>query len=134
MPFVEFVIDGPLAGKGRPRWSPKNNVIHTPRKTEKAEEAIAWLGRAAMRFKKMTERPVRVTMRVHMPYPVKWSAKRRSETTYFVGRPDCDNQSKIVLDSLNKIVWNDDAQVAHLEVIRLYSEQPHTLVVVEELS
>lgn len=34
-------------------------------------------------------------------------------------RRDADNLSKCVLDGLNKIIWKDDTQVMHLEVIKL---------------
>ena len=37
-------------------------------------------------------------------------------------KPDSDNIAKIVLDSLNKIAFYDDSQVADLRVIKKWTE------------
>ena len=38
-------------------------------------------------------------------------------------KPDSDNIAKIVLDSLNKIAFDDDAQVVELTVIKKWTEE-----------
>lgn len=47
-------------------------------------------------------------------------------------KPDVDNLAKIVLDSLNKIAY-DDAQVCRLLVEKRYGETPQVLVRLSEL-
>lgn len=48
-------------------------------------------------------------------------------------RPDVDNYCKAVLDSLNGVVWIDDAQICSLHVYKVYDEKPRVTVTVEEL-
>lgn len=38
-------------------------------------------------------------------------------------KPDSDNIAKIVLDSLNKIAFDDDAQVVELTVVKKWTEE-----------
>lgn len=44
--------------------------------------------------------------------------------------PDVDNVAKGLLDCLNKIVWDDDAQISKLEVER-FVYQPENMTVIE---
>jgi len=39
-----------------------------------------------------------------------------------IGRPDIDNLVKLVLDALNKIAWDDDAQVVDIAARKLYED------------
>jgi Holliday junction resolvase RusA-like endonuclease len=41
-----------------------------------------------------------------------------------VKKPDTDNIAKIVLDSLNKIAYDDDSQIVELIVKKFYSDNP----------
>lgn len=50
-----------------------------------------------------------------------------------ITRPDCDNYAKSILDSLNSIVWLDDAQIVALHVYKFYGEKPRVVVKVEEI-
>ena len=47
-------------------------------------------------------------------------------------KPDLDNISKIILDALNKVAFNDDKQVAQLSITKRYGEQPFVKVYLEE--
>jgi Holliday junction resolvase RusA-like endonuclease len=50
-------------------------------------------------------------------------------------KSDADNIAKIVLDSLNKIAYYDDAQVVELEVKKIYAQsEPYVDVLIEEIS
>ena len=48
-------------------------------------------------------------------------------------KPDLDNVAKIVLDSLNKIAFDDDSQVTRLIVEKHFSDQPRVEVTLREL-
>ena len=39
---------------------------------------------------------------------------------FYTKKPDCDNIAKIILDALNGIAYDDDSQVAMLNVVKLY--------------
>lgn len=43
-------------------------------------------------------------------------------------RPDLDNTTKAVLDSLNGVAWEDDSQVARLVVSKTYGTEARTTV------
>ena len=51
-------------------------------------------------------------------------------------RPDIDNLAKAVIDGLNGIAFNDDAQIADLHVTKKYHAgdgQSKTIVIVENI-
>jgi Holliday junction resolvase RusA-like endonuclease len=44
-------------------------------------------------------------------------------------KPDSDNIAKIILDSLNKVAYNDDSQIVEIAVKKLYSLTPRVELV-----
>ena len=47
-------------------------------------------------------------------------------------KPDLDNYTKAILDALNGLIWDDDAKIVHMELDKLYSEQPRIEIEVHE--
>jgi len=47
--------------------------------------------------------------------------KDTAERLWKATKPDSDNVAKIVMDSLNGLVWTDDAQVCELAVSQFYA-------------
>jgi Holliday junction resolvase RusA-like endonuclease len=43
-------------------------------------------------------------------------------------KPDTDNLAKIILDSLNKMAYDDDSQIVTLTVQKFYSDEPRVEV------
>lgn len=78
--------------------------------------------------------PLAVGITFCLPMPVGWSIARRREAVLGKmvpsGKPDLDNLVKLVLDCGNKAVWDDDAQITALHVMKVYSETPRTVVTV----
>jgi Holliday junction resolvase RusA-like endonuclease len=68
-----------------------------------------------------------VTMEARLPVPKSWSQKKRDAALCGAllptGKPDGDNYAKM-LDSLNQIVWVDDAQIVDLRIRKFYSARP----------
>jgi Holliday junction resolvase RusA-like endonuclease len=52
---------------------------------------------------------------------------------YHSGRPDLDNLTKFVQDSLNKIFYKDDALICQLIAKKMYSERPRTEILITTL-
>jgi Holliday junction resolvase RusA-like endonuclease len=52
---------------------------------------------------------------------------------YHSGRPDLDNLTKFVQDSLNKIYYRDDVLICQLTAKKLYSENPRTEIIIKTL-
>lgn len=46
---------------------------------------------------------------------------------------DCDNLAKIILDSLNKIAYDDDSGISKLVVDKIYGEMPRVEITLEEI-
>lgn len=83
------------------------------------------------------EGPLFVLVEAHVPIPKALSTKPKlalieagklRPTT----RPDLDNYLKC-LDSLNGIVWRDDAQIVMLSSVKSYSEKPRLVVTISEV-
>lgn len=47
--------------------------------------------------------------------------------------PDLDNCVKFLLDSGNKIIWQDDSIVCSMSIKKVYSENPRTEFIITEL-
>lgn len=52
---------------------------------------------------------------------------------YHSGRPDLDNLTKFVQDSLNKIFYKDDALIYMLIACKKYSERPRTEITIKTI-
>ena len=55
-----------------------------------------------------------------------------SAPRYPTGRPDVDNLGKIVGDSLNELLFGDDAQIVDLQVVKHFGD-PRTIICAEEV-
>jgi len=76
--------------------------------------------------------PVIMTIVAYFRYPASMSKKQRAITQYVTKKPDGDNIVKITSDALNKLAYEDDSQVAHCEVSKLYTEGAEQVVVTLE--
>jgi Holliday junction resolvase RusA-like endonuclease len=47
--------------------------------------------------------------------------------------PDFDNLEKFAVDSINKIVFEDDKQIVSCRTDKRYSERPRTEILIKEL-
>lgn len=69
-----------------------------------------------------------------LPIPQSISKKRREELHFVSKRPDLDNLAKAVMDAINNVgIWEDDSQVAHLDVRKIYSDEPRCLITIREV-
>ena len=114
-PSVSLVIDGQPRAKERPRVVRcKNGTMrtYTPPRTKRAEAQIHWLFRQEHPDHRAFKGDVAVILHFYC------KGKRRM---------DVDNLTKLVLDALNAVAWDDDKQVVRLRVAVEYdSPRPHT--------
>lgn len=69
-----------------------------------------------------------------LPIPQSISKKKREELHFVSKRPDLDNLAKAVMDAINNVgLWEDDSQVAHLDVRKIYSDEPRCLITIREV-
>lgn len=124
---IHINADGKLAGKGRPRFG--NGHAYTPAKTRAAEASLGFEAKVVMLDRKLRPFEGAVKLTIHTFHVRPKSSKKEWPT----GKPDFDNVQKTVGDSLNKIVWNDDAQVVQVEYGRYWAAKDRYFIRVEEL-
>ena len=137
MIHIEFTVDGPPIGKGRPKAVRFGNQVrmYTPKKTSEYETDIAFKAAQIMGDTKPVETPVSVGVLAYYPIPASWSKKRQQAAIDGIeipGKPDLDNVLKAVLDALNGVVYVDDKQVVRLTGGKAYSSYPRLVVWVTE--
>lgn len=115
---IRITVPGKPVGKGRPRFG--NGFTYTPKKTVEYENLVrfAWMQKGADKL----SGKLRAVIVAHFPIPKGTSKKKRAsmDGTMYDKKPDCDNIAKIILDALNGIAYDDDAQVALLSVVKIY--------------
>jgi Holliday junction resolvase RusA-like endonuclease len=127
-----ITVPGVARGKGRPRFG--NGRTFTDSKTANAE---AWVKVCAMQQvgQLMLECPLAVLIKVTCEIPASWSKVKRALAANGdirpTARPDVDNIAKLACDSLNKIIWRDDAQIVTLTVAKVFGPEAGTEITVE---
>lgn len=128
-PFLDFTVYAKAVGKARPRVTTRFGYAHayTPAKTREFENLVGWSAKQAMRqcLPIASECALFVQITVSLVPPLSWSRKRRSDVfgAFCSKKPDTDNVAKAILDAMNGIVYEDDAQVAGLVVQKFYAEK-----------
>jgi Holliday junction resolvase RusA-like endonuclease len=139
MSSLSITIYGAPVPKGRPRATTIGGHarLYTPGKTRRYEDLIRLEGGRAMEGRALLAGPLAVEVRAFLPIP---KSLNKAKTAAAIDgslrpttRPDCDNYAKVV-DGLNGIAWNDDAQIVSLLATKHYSDRPRLELVAEELS
>lgn len=131
--MIAFTVPGEPVGKGRPRFVRATGRTYTPPRTANYESRITEAAASAMIGRDLFEGPLRVTIRATFIVPQSWSQKRKREAVWKTSKPDADNLAKII-DSLNGIVFHDDAQVVDLTGQKRYAPKAEMIICVEPLS
>ena len=117
------VIEGKIKGKARPRVC--RGHAFTPKETVEYEKLVR--GCYVLQDGRYLEGPIRAVITAYYKIPKSYSKKRvqaiREGLEQPVKKPDADNIAKIILDSLNKIAFNDDSQIIELIVLKKYTEE-----------
>lgn len=136
---VKFVVPGEPKGKGRPRVENRHgkSIARTPEDTvvyENLVKTVYYQQCQRAQFPKGT--PLEVRVMAYYSIPQSESKKRQammeSHQIRPMKKPDVDNVVKIILDSLNKIAYHDDAQVVDCMFRKFYSYQPRVVVTIQE--
>lgn len=121
----KVIIEGKIKGKARPRFNTRTGHAITPKDTVQYENWVKMCYRE-QQAEKYLEGPLRALIVAYYKIPKSYTKKRieaiRKGEEYPTKKPDLDNIAKIVLDSLNKIAFDDDAQIVELTVLKRYTE------------
>lgn len=117
MASVSFDVFGKVRGKGRPRFT-RGGRPYTPKATRDYEAAIRdAFENATGRPPEPFSGPIAVSIMTYRQLPKSTPKSVSSEPD--THKPDIDNVAKIVLDALNGVAWEDDAQVVSLTASKL---------------
>ena len=118
-----IVIEGKIKGKARPRVY--NGHAFTPKDTVNYENWVKLCYQ--QQGGKLLQGSIRANIIAYYKIPKSYSKKRvqaiREGKEYPQKKPDADNIAKIILDSLNKIAFDDDSQVTELTVLKRWTEE-----------
>jgi Holliday junction resolvase RusA-like endonuclease len=134
---LAFTIPGRVSGKGRPKFARRGNFVtaYTPAATRSMEAIVKDFGAQAMAGTDLMTGALRLDIRAFLHHPESWSKKRKAASRFVTGKPDCDNVAKLIGDSLNGVVWKDDAQISVFLFVRQYvTDGPEQVkITIEEL-
>lgn len=134
--IFSFEINEKPIGKERPRVNTKTGKVYTPTKTSNFEDKVKWAFKSKYNIEtepSTNEFSVKLVFEFE---PAKSLSNKKKENLYGKGynhKPDIDNLSKSILDSLNGIVYKDDAQVTILLAVKEYATENKILVEMEEM-
>lgn len=134
MPDYNFVVLGRPKGKGRPRFARKGKFVttYTPKETEEYEKKIRQVFREKYGNAKPLNGNVEMKIIACFAVPKGTSKKKAAELldTPYPKKPDADNISKIVLDSLNAVAFEDDNAVVKLHVEKYYASTEYISIAI----
>lgn len=118
-----IVVEGKIKGKARPRVF--NGHAVTPKDTVNYENWVRLCYQ--QQGNGLIEGSIRARIVAYYKIPKSYTKKRvqaiREGLEYPCKKPDSDNIAKIILDSLNKIAFDDDAQIVELTVLKRWTEE-----------
>lgn len=118
-----IVVDGKIKGKARPRFF--NGRAITPKDTVNYENWVkmCYQQQGGKYLKGSIKAEIIAYYKIPKSYTKKRTKAIKDGLEHPNKKPDLDNIAKIILDSLNKIAFDDDAQVVDLKVSKRYTEE-----------
>lgn len=136
---VQFIVPGEVKGKGRPRVTIRGGyaMAYTPKDTVNYENLVKYIYAEKCGHYFDEKKPLYANIYAFYQIPKSTSKKKakemESKSIRPTKKPDLDNVAKLILDSLNKIAFNDDSQIVRLCVGKYYSDRPRVEVEIGEL-
>jgi len=143
---LEFTVPGVPRPKDRPRariagYGKKQFVaFYNTKEVENAENHVLIFATEAMQKQgvSMFESAIALDLLFYVQIPKSFSRVKRERANNGdivpVTKPDLDNYVKLVMDAMNKVVYKDDNLVVALRARKGYSDNPGTVIIIEELS
>lgn len=136
---VTFEVPGEPVAKGRPRFVKTGSSTRavTPAKTRNYEAWVKDCYCTQVGTSTLLHGPIEAEIIACFRIPE--SGSRRKRQAMLEGelrpmkKPDGDNITKIILDSLNGIAYGDDKEIVSLHCTKIYSDRPRVEVTLREL-
>ncbi|MGG3798009.1 RusA family crossover junction endodeoxyribonuclease [Metabacillus fastidiosus] len=126
----------PVEPMGAVRMTGRGKYVKTNAQRYLAyKDQIKWITKQQLKGRKLLTGALEVEISFMMPIPKSWSNVKKQQAVgeYHTKKPDTDNLVKGVFDSLNKLVWQDDNQVAKVTAVKNYGEVPGMEIIIKEL-
>jgi Holliday junction resolvase RusA-like endonuclease len=120
--MIEFFVPGePVAFA---RSGANGSQRFTPKRQRDFMALVKLAAHTAMQGRPVLDGALKATIIATYSIPTSWSKRKRAEVAnrWKTSRCDLDNLIKIVADSLNEIVYRDDAQIVCLHAEKVYGE------------
>jgi Holliday junction resolvase RusA-like endonuclease len=136
---VTITLLGEPVAFARTRISSRG-FLFTPEPQRIAGAALRYEAQAAMAFiqAELFDEPLRIDLLAEVSIPSSWSQKKQGRAIRGElrpsKRPDLSNVLKLVEDSLNGIVYRDDALIVEVRARKTYSVQPKLVITVQPVS
>ncbi len=126
---MKIIIPMTPVPKARARTVIRGGKVHsfTPKVTKDAEQFIRAFVRGYPSF--ASGLPLAMSIDFYLTKPKSVGKKREFPTT----RPDIDNYIKLVFDSLDGILFQDDAQIIRLQARKEYGNPSRIEITIEEI-
>lgn len=135
--MIKFIVPGKPHGKDRPRFRKIGNYVSTynTKSTTEYEKLVklSAIEQCKEQLDKEYAGLVKMSIKAYFK-PNKSISKKQHNLLIgqsYLKKPDSDNIAKIICDSLNKIAYKDDNQIAILKVEKYYDEQERVEVTIE---
>ena len=135
---IDFTVPGQPRGTGRPRFARRGNFVttYTDAATVSYEDQIRFYALKAMGGYKPLTMALEAFIHVRLPVPQYYSKKRTEACLSGLERPckkpDLDNIIKSMMDGMNGIVYEDDAQVVDLHSTKRYAINAGVDILIKE--
>lgn len=135
----EFSIFGEPGAKGRPKFSTRGGFVntYTDKKTRNYEKLVQ--SSYLQKFSDLEPYTGELSVVIKSYFSIPKSVSKKKRNMMINGKihptkkPDSDNIAKVILDSLNKVAFEDDKQVIFLVVEKHFSEKPRVEVKIEKI-
>jgi len=152
LPLIQAMIEITITGFCQPMRAPQGVItpplpkamrdkyfvrMYSPAEVKKWQFDAKKLAIEQMNGKPPLKGMLDVSIDVYLPVPKSMSAQKTRLALEGllrpITRPDADNYSKSVCDSMTGVLWCDDAQIVSLHVNKWYSQKPRVIVQVGEM-
>ena len=132
---MRLVIPGNPVAQGRPRAT-RQGRVYDPETSRNYKAYVRLLASQKNLVARMSG-PLSVKITAVFEIPKSKTKKFKAAALALkelpTKKPDADNVAKIVCDSVNGILWDDDCQIVELSVKKIYGEAPRVEMEVEKV-
>ena len=137
---MKFIVYGQPTAKARPRFAKSGNFVttYTDKKTSDYEALVRQSLFEQSGVVVMFNEQAQLEATIWAYYRIPRATTKKKIEQMINGqirplvKPDLDNIAKIILDSLNKILFEDDKQIIKLTIEKWYSNDPLVEIEIKE--